>query len=207
MSLAKRKALAGISKEYNIFIIEDATYHLMNEKTEKAVATFAPEQTIHITSLSKTIAPGFRLAYVSVPKKYKNALSNALYNMNISVSPFMAELAARMIVSNQIDSIIESHRKNTIYRNGLVNYYLSEYNCRGEDTCIFRWLKLPSKISGSDFEKLALKHGVQIYAAERFAVGNSIPERAVRLSICATETIEELEQGLKILQQLLHTLH
>ena len=207
MSLARRIALARIAKEYNIFIIEDATYHLMCEKPVQAVASFAPEQTIYIATLSKTIAPGLRLAYVSVPKQYKKQLSNALYNMNISVSPLMAELAARMIVSNQIDTIIENHRKNTIYRNRLVNSYLSEYDCRGEDTCIFRWLKLPSKISGADFETLAVEHGVQVYAADRFAVGNSIPENAVRLSICAPEAIEELEQGLKILQQLLHSVH
>jgi len=199
--------LARIAKEYNIFIIEDATYHLMCEKPVQAVASFAPEQTIYIATLSKTIAPGLRLAYVSVPKQYRKQLSNALYNMNISVSPLMTELASRLIVSNQIDTIIENHRKNTIYRNRLVNFYLSEYDCRGEDTCIFRWLKLPSKISGADFETLAFEHGVQVYAADRFAVGNSIPENAVRLSISAPEAIEELEQGLKILQQLLHFVH
>lgn len=203
MSLARRKILAEVAKEYNIFIIEDATYHLMCEKSIQAVASFAPEQTIYIASLSKTIGPGLRLAYVSAPEQYKKSLSNALYNMNISVSPLMAELAARTIVSNQIDTIIESHRKNTIYRNKKVNCYLSEYDCRGEDTCIFRWLKLPSNTSGADFETLALEHGVQVYAAERFIVGNSIPEKAVRLSITATGTIEELEKGLKILQQLL----
>jgi DNA-binding transcriptional MocR family regulator len=54
---------------------------------------------------------------------------------------------------------------------------------------------------------LALEHDVQVYAAERFTVGNSIPEKAVRLSICAPETIEELEQGLKVLKQLLHSFH
>lgn len=203
MSLTSRKALAKIAREYNIFIIEDATYHLMNEKPIQAVASFAPEQTIYIANLSKTMAPGLRLAYISVPEQYRKSLSNALYNMNISVSPIMAELAARIIVSNQIDTIIESHRKNTIKRNQLVNYYLSEYDCLGEDTCIFRWLKLPSETSGTDFEALALQHGVQVYAAERFVIGNSIPEKAVRLSISAPETIEELERGLKILQQLL----
>ena len=59
MPLVRRKELARIAKENDIFIIEDATYHLM------------------------------------------------------------CKLAARMIVSNQIDRIIESHRKNTIRRNQL----------------------------------------------------------------------------------------
>jgi len=171
MSLTRRKALAQIAKEYNIFIIEDAAYHLMCKHPMQAVGTFAPDQTIYIASLSKTIGPGLRVAYLSVPDQYRRAISNALYNMNISVTPIMAELAARMIVSNKIDTIIKNHRKNTIDRNLLVDHYLSKYITSSENTGIFRWLKLPSSISGTEFEILALSHGVQIYAAERFTVG------------------------------------
>ncbi|WP_243136857.1 aminotransferase-like domain-containing protein [Alkaliphilus serpentinus] len=206
MSIEGRKALARIAKEYDIFIIEDAAYSLMHEKPLPAVASFAPEHTIYIASMSKAIGPGLRLAYISAPERYKKLLSNALYNMNISVAPLMAELAARMIVSNQIDGVIESHRKHTIDRNQLVNYYLSEYDCLGENTCIFRWLKLPGKISATDFEALALKHGVQVYGADRFTVGNSNPEKAVRLSIAAPETIKELEKGLIILRNLIRSI-
>jgi Transcriptional regulators containing a DNA-binding HTH domain and an aminotransferase domain (MocR family) and their eukaryotic orthologs len=206
MSLTRRKALAQIAKEYNIFIIEDAAYHLMCKHPMQAVGTFAPDQTIYIASLSKTIGPGLRVAYLSVPDQYRRAISNALYNMNISVTPIMAELAARMIVSNKIDTIIKNHRKNTIDRNLLVDHYLSKYITSSENTGIFRWLKLPSSISGTEFEILALSHGVQIYAAERFTVGNSIPEKAIRLSIGAPATIDELEEGLKILLKLLRSL-
>ena len=103
------------------------------------------------------MGPGLRLAYISVPERYKTLLANALYNMNISVSPLLAELATRMIVSNSIDQIIESHRRKTIERNRLVNKYLSGYDCQGDESCIFRWLKLPSKTTGAEFEALALE--------------------------------------------------
>lgn len=45
-----------------------------------------------------------------------------------------------------------------------------------------------------------------MYAAERFVVGNSSPERAVRISVCAPNTLEELEQLLMILKRLLRDL-
>ncbi|WP_246615247.1 aminotransferase-like domain-containing protein [Clostridium thailandense] len=205
MSLARRKVLGQIAEEHNILVIEDGTYHLMSEPIS-AVASFASERTIYIASLSKSVAPGLRLAYVSVPKMYKIPLSKALYNMNVSVSPLMAELSARLIVSGKINDIIEKHKKNTIERNKMVNEYLSQYDCRGDEKCIFRWLYLPTNVTGTKFEALALEHGVQVYAAERFAVGNTIPEKAVRLAICAPETVEELKRGLKILQQLLYSL-
>lgn len=65
-----------------------------------------------------------------------------------------------------------------------------------------RWLLFPGKITGAEFERLAAQHGVQVYAAEHFVVGNSCPERAVRVSVAVPETIEELEQGLIILRSL-----
>ena len=206
MSVENRKMIAVIAKNYKQFVIEDASYHLLNKNPLPAVASFAPEQVIYIASLSKSLAPGLRLAYVAVPSQFKEQVSKALYNINITVSPLLAELTARTIVSNQFEALIDGHREQTIRRNQVVNRYLADYTCLGVETGIFRWLLLPGKITGAEFETLAAQQGVQVYAAERFVVGNSCPERAVRIAVCAPKTIEELEQGLMILKRLLNDL-
>ena len=206
MSVENRKKIASVAKKYNQFIIEDGSYHLLNKNPLPAVASFAPEQVIYIAGLSKALAPGLRLAYVAVPSQYKEPISKALYNLNITVSPLLAELTARTVVSNQFELLIEGHRKQTIQRNQIVDRYLSDYKCLGVETGIFRWLQLPGKVTGAEFETLAEQEGVQVYAAERFVVGNSCPERAVRISVCAPNTIQELEQGLIILKRLLNDL-
>ncbi|GGH86376.1 DNA-binding transcriptional MocR family regulator [Pullulanibacillus pueri] len=206
MSIENRERIADIAKKYNQFVIEDGSYHLLNKNPLPAVASFAPEQVIYIASLSKALAPGLRLAYVAVPSQFKEPISKALYNLNITVSPLLAELTARMIVSNQFEVLIEGHREQTIRRNQVVNHYLEHYTCLGVETGIFRWLLLLGTITGAEFEALAAQQGVQVYAAERFVVGNSCPDRAVRVSVCAPETLEELEQGLRILKGLLNNL-
>lgn len=206
MSVENRRKIASIAKKYNQFIIEDGSYHLLNKNPLPAVASFAPEQVIYIAGLSKALAPGLRLAYVAVPSQYKEQISKALYNLNITVSPLLAELTARLIVSNQFEVLIEGHRKQTIHRNQIVDRYLSDYKCLGVETGIFRWLLLPGNITGREFETLAEQEGVQVYAAERFVVGNSCPERAVRISVCSPNTTQELEQGLIILKRLLKSL-
>ncbi|MFJ7971678.1 PLP-dependent aminotransferase family protein [Psychrobacillus sp. NPDC096389] len=206
MSVKNRKEIAAIAKKYNQFIIEDATYHLHDKEPFPAIASFAPERVIHIASLSKSIAPGLRLAYVATPIQFKELISKALYNLNISVSPLLAELAARTIVSNEFEVLIENHREETIRRNQVFNRFLADYTSLGNEAGIFRWLRLPGNITGAEFEKLAAENGVQVYAAERFVVGNSCPERAVRIAVCAPETMEELEQGLSIIKRLLNNL-
>ncbi|WP_458414863.1 PLP-dependent aminotransferase family protein [Schinkia sp. CFF1] len=206
MSVENRKVIAAMAKKYNQFIIEDASYHLLSERPLPAIASFAPDQVIYIASLSKSLAPGLRLAYVAVPSQFKESISKALYNLNVSVSPLLAELAARTIVSNQFEVLIKYHREQNISRNKVFNRYLEDFTCLGIETGIFRWLLLPGKITGAEFESLAAQQGVQVYAAERFVVGNSCPERAVRVAVCAPATLEELEQGLIILKGLLNNL-
>lgn len=202
MSLQKRKSIAEAAREYGLIVIEDGTYQLMAEAITP-IASFIPERSIYVASLSKSIAPGLRLAYIASPALYRPAISDALYTLNVSVSPLMAELSSRVIVSGLLDKIIQKHRANTKERNLIVNGYLNKYECKGDPYCIFRWLKLPDTISGLEFERNAHLKGVQVYAAERFAVGTATPKHAVRLAICAPKTTAELEKGMGILIGLL----
>lgn len=205
MSLARRQSLARIALEYNIFIIENATHHMMCQKSLPSIAAFAPEQTIYIAGLSETIAPGLRLAYLSVPKSYRQPVSAALYHMNESVTPLMADLTARTIVSKQLDHMIQMHKEAAIYRNQLLDYYFADYDCAGEKTSFFRWLKLPAFVTGLNFEKAALAYGVQICAAERFTLNGVTPENAIRICTGTPSSISDLARGFILLQHALHS--
>lgn len=203
MSKKCRKMIASFTKAHGLIVIEDGIHSLVSKKPLSAVATYAPEQIIYIASFSKTFLPGLRLAYIVTPIQYRTTLSNALYNINLSLSPFLTELASRMIASKDAEKIIEFNRNLTKKRNQLVNQYLADYTVLGAEECPFRWLLLPDHLSGEQFEAMAYQHGVQVYASERFAVGNAKPISAVRLAISAPANMDELETGLKILVELL----
>lgn len=203
MSEGLRRKIVEIAKKYNLLIIEDGTYNLSVEKKLLPLASLLPQQTFFIAGLSKALSPGLRLAYMAVPKTYHQQVRNALYNMAVNVAPLMSELAARMIVSGDIDITIKQHQQENKRRNALANDILADFTCYGDENCLFRWLLLPGELTGEQMEALALKKGVQVYAAGRFVVGKSIPTRAVRLSICAPQSIEELRQGLVVLRDIL----
>ena len=80
---------------------------------------------------------------------------------------------------------------------------LKDYNLLGDKYCNFRWLLLPEGWNGKIFETCAKNAGVQVYCAERFAVGNVPVPSAVRISIVAPKDLDELEKGLNILKSLL----
>lgn len=205
MSASTRKMIAKVAINNDLIVLEDAILSLMGEHTPAPIAAYAPENTLYISSTSKVVAPGLRLAFIVTPAIYRKKLSNALYNINIAVSPLMAELTTRLINSGMADKILAQHRTCTREQNAMVNHYLRGYSVLGEDTCIFRWLILPERFTGESFESKAYRAGVQLFAAERFTVGTAKPLRAVRLAVTAPGSIEKLEQGLKIIRNLLES--
>ena len=202
MSDTCKQMLAKIAIENELLIIEDGIFCLFNDKTRAAVASYAPENTVFIASLSKAIAPGLRLAYIVPPRRYYKMMLDALYNINLTLSPLIIELAGRTLASGKAEYLIEEQRNIAIERNLILNKILSDYDVYGLDTSLFRWLVLPKGWTGSAFEKTAHAQGVQVYAAERFAVGNTKPTAAVRIAVAAP-TLKEFKTGLEILVSIL----
>ncbi|MEA1962281.1 MAG: aminotransferase class I/II-fold pyridoxal phosphate-dependent enzyme [Bacillota bacterium] len=192
-----------MAKDKGLIVIEDAINTLLTKKPLPPIASYAPENVLYISSLSKIVSPGIRLAFIATPDAYRKQMEIALYNMNITISPFMAELAARMIHDGVADKIVQKRRIYTQAQNAIIDRYLDDYTVLGEDECNFRWLMLPVRFTGESFELCAYHAGVQVYAAERFAVGNAKPERAVRLAVTAPESTAQLEEAMKILRNLL----
>ncbi|WP_041956616.1 PLP-dependent aminotransferase family protein [Sulfurospirillum arsenophilum] len=203
MSEACKKMIARVAKQRDIIIIEDGIHSLLNETPRSTIASYAPEQTFYIASLSKIVAPGLRLAYIVTPSRYKNALTNAIYNLNITHSPFLLELASRMMASGKALKLVQDRRILAKECNHIVNKILGDFDVRGATSSSFRWLVLPEGIDANKIEEEAFNLGVQVYSSARFAVGTTKPISAIRLAITASRSLENLEKGLVILRDLL----
>lgn len=205
MSTHTRKEVAKVAKELNLIIIEDAINSLLKENPLPPIASYAKENTIYISSLSKTLSPGLRMAFVVSPDKYYKELSVGFYNINIMVSPILIETTIRLIQSEASSKILESRRDHTKERNQRINEILKDYRILGDNLCNFRWLLLPEGFTGKTFELCAKNAGVQLYGAERFVVGNSKIPAAVRIAVTAEPKDEEFERGLHILKEILES--
>ncbi len=203
MSLKTREEIAKIAKEYNIIIIEDGINSILSESYSIPIATLAPEQTIYISSTSKSLCAGLRISFIATPSIYKKTLESALYNINIMVSPFNAEIVHQLINSSIADKIIKERKEMAVKMSNLADSLLKDYNLVGDKYCNFRWLLLPEGWNGKIFETCAKNAGVQVYCAERFVVGNAPVPAAVRISIVAPKDLNELEKGINILKSIL----
>lgn len=198
MPLLLRKQVARIAIEYNLIIIEDAINTLLYDSSHilPPIQSFVPNHTIYLMSLSKTISPGFRLSFMATPKRFYKELSIAIYNNTISVSNLMIECVCRIINNGIAEYILEKRKDEIRKRNQLAETILGEYLIPCESTCNLRFLNLPDYFTGTSFELCARQAGVNLYAAERFTVGNSPVPKAVRLAITSPTTFEDYQEAL-----------
>lgn len=203
MSTETRRMIARVAGEENLLVIEDGINNLLEEKPVTPIAAFAPEQVIYISSLSKTVSPGLRTAFIHVPDRFHERLVTALYSMNISISPLLATVSAALIEDGAADEIVAGRKKDIRERNMIVNQILEGFVSPAQLTAPLRYVLLPEYFTGKSFEICAKQAGVEVYGAERFCVGNRIPEKAVRISVTTPPSLEVLTEGLNRLKALL----
>lgn len=198
-----RKMIARVAKEQDILIIEDAAHSMLMKEPKHAVASYLPEQTIYIASLSKTVAPGLRLSYIVSPERYKAAVAEALYALNVTVSPLLLELGSRIIASGKMPNFSDQYRNMIRERNALIDEMLFGYAVYGAPESLFRWLLLPEPWTGEEFESEAYRAGVQVYGCRKFSVGKAKPAAAARIESAGPKDMEELKKALEILKKVL----
>jgi len=203
MSLETRKMIAETARKENLLVIEDAINNLLEDNPLPPIAAFAPEEVVCLASLSKTIAPGLRTAFIYVPEKYHSDLSTLLYTTNISNSALLATISAGLIESGVADEIINERKQEIIKRNLITNEILDGFLINSELTCPFRYLSLPDYFTGKSFEICAEQAGVQVFGSERFSVGNKPAEKAARISVITPPTVEILTDALTRLKKIL----
>ena len=203
MSVEARKMIARVAREQKLLVIEDGLNNLLEERPAPPVASFAPDHIVYLSSLSKTVAAGLRTAFIHVPERYRQELVTTLYSMNISVSPLLATVSAGLIEDGLADEIVAERKQELRQRNLAADEILAGYLAAAEPTCPLRYLHLPERFTGEQFERRAEAAGVQVYGAERFAIGNRPAPKTARIAVTTPATLAELTEGLRRLKRAL----
>ncbi len=203
MPLVRREEIAEVIKASNLILIEDDTYSFLKNSELAPVSAFIPEQSIYINCTSKSLSAGLRVAFMAVAPTFRDQINRGVYNINLNTSHFNVEIVANLIETGLADQILEAKRREAEARNQITDEILHGFNLQGNKRDYFRWLLLPEGWTGREFELCAKAAGVQIYCAERFAVGSNPVPAAVRIATASPKNQEELIKGLNILKALI----
>lgn len=203
MDLKTRQFIGEFCTKYHLPVIEDAIYTLFSPKPLPPITSFAPEYGIFISSVSKILSPGLRLAIMHVPTQFYTPIWECLYAMHITPPALMTQLFTRLLLSDHFTQIRTLRTQELEERNLLFDKICPNLETKGNIYSPIRWLTLPKDLHPALFEKQAYEKGLQVYSADRFVVGNTPIPNAIRLSLISAHPLSEYEKGLKLLKELL----
>lgn len=203
MKLSTRQQIAEVVRRYGVILIEDDTYSFLQNTSFPPISSFIPEQSIYISSLSKSIGAGLRVAFLAVAPSLREPINRGIYNINLDTPNFNIGIVSNLVETGQAERIIEEKRNEAAARNKIFNEILGSFASTGNARDYFRWLALPDGWTGKEFELSAKLAGVQLFCAERFAVGSCPVPAAVRISTASVRHQSDLIKGLTIIKELL----
>jgi DNA-binding transcriptional MocR family regulator len=198
----RRKELANIAKRCNVRIVEDDPYWLLADAPPPPIATFAPEQVSYISTLSKCLTPGLRVAFVLIRDQHeRERFLVALRSFALMVAPLTAALATQWILDGSAAALMEGVRKEARLRHWMARDILAgRYSGTGDGLHV--WLELPGYWSSSQLARAADSEGIAVTPAEAFATGRR-SVNAIRISLGSIKDRGRLQTGLQRLSHLL----
>lgn len=199
----RRRALAEVARRHGAVIVEDDIYGFYAARGQLTYRELLPEQTIFVTSLSKSLTPLVRVGVIAPPARYMAAVRRRLRSECWGLPPYVAELAAALIETGTADQAADALRVEALARVELTQRMLGLGLMPMPGGAPHVWLALPP-LRAEQVARRASEAGVRVTPPTAVQVGEA-PVAGVRLCIMAPPTRPMLERGLATIARILAT--
>ncbi len=177
----KRARLLEWANRRNVLIVEDDPYRELYFETiseadlRSIKADDAEGRVIYLSSFSKTLAPGFRVAWMDAPEPLAAKLETAKQAEDLCTGPFdqriVFEAMRRGILQRRVP-LLRAHyqRKRDVMIDALRTELGGHVSWSTPQGGFFLWAKLPDQIDSDAMSARAINHGVIYVAGEAFFV-------------------------------------
>ncbi|WP_164868049.1 aminotransferase-like domain-containing protein [Rhodovarius crocodyli] len=202
MSLVRRQEVLEVCQRLGVTIIEDDVYGFLIEPSLPSFAALAPGRTIHVTSISKIVGPGWRLGYLKAPRPMQEALGIALRATTLMASSLAGEGISRLIASGALSGISARVRQEIAWRQRVAAGIFNGLRVRQHPAAFHLWMRLPVGWTAEEFTRRAAQRGVGVAPSPLFEMGRAAEDQAVRICVNAAPSVERLSEALGILRDL-----
>ena len=200
MGVTRRQALAKTAERHGLVVIEDDAYGFLLESALPPIASFAPDRTWHIASVSKILSPGLRVAWLRAPTVTQAwRLAADLHETAVMAPPLNAAIVAEWIGSGVFWQLAGAVRFEAQARQVIAARVLGPESYRAQAEGYHLWMPLPSGADPAEIVNTLRPHGLSVVGSDAFAVDRSTTAPALRVSIGGTISRERLERGLRLL--------
>jgi DNA-binding transcriptional MocR family regulator len=168
------------------------------------IATFAPDLTWHVSSLSKIISPALRVGFVRAPSaRAAWRLAADIHETAIMAPPLNAAVASCWIQDGTLQRLVGEVRGEAIERQRLAAEILTEAPYTAHPEGYHLWVSVPQDVSASHIVNTLRPAGLSVVQADAFAVEPAQSSPALRVSIGGSLSRERLARSLRMLDALL----
>lgn len=208
LSRGRREALIERAERYDLLLIEDNPYGLLDFKGEQlpCLHTMAPDRVIYLGTLSKIFSPGIRIGWAVAPAPIRAKLTLLKETADLSQSNLTQYVAQRWLASQPWLEQVEEFRE--LYRERC-DALLEELSQQLSDICswsvptggFFVWLRLPDGMDSKELLPSALQARVAYVPGRAFyADGSGANE--LRLSFCFPPS-DRIREGVRRLARVI----
>lgn len=200
MPESRRKKLVDIANEHDLLIIEDDPYGKLIYEGDfvRPIKSFDDEgRVIYLSTFSKILSPGFRLAWIVADEEIIRKLSIGKQALDLCSNTFAQYIANEFIESGYLDlhimRIIEMYRpKRDRMMESIKKYFPEDTICHKPRGGMFAWVTLPGDIDTEEMFLDAIKEKVAYIHGKAFHVdGGGASSMRLNFSYSSEELIEE----------------
>jgi len=194
MGLARRREVARIVSESGAWLIEDDPYSRLLDAPLPALTSLIPDRAFHVATLSKTLSPGLRVAFLAAPSDaMAEQIAAALHATSLMGSPLTTAIAVRWIRDGVAERVLAGVRAEARARRAIAAELLP--TALGAAEGVHVWLDLPAGWDASRIRALAAARGLSLVTAEAFATTPDHPH-GLRISLGAAPKAVVLREAL-----------
>jgi DNA-binding transcriptional MocR family regulator len=175
-----------IARRHGLLIIEDAAYAFLAENPPAPLADLAPERTVYVSGLSKSVATGLRVGFVVAPLQHVPALERTIKATTWNTPGVMTAIATAWLDDGTVMQLEAEKRRDAQARQVVAGEVLAGLRCIRHPSSYFLWLPLSEDARADQIAMALMRENVSVSTAEPFATSANVPH-AFRLALGSVE--------------------
>ena len=209
MPESNRKELLELASEYDLLVIEDDPYGELRyegEDLKPMVGLDDEGRVIYLSTFSKILAPGFRLAWIIAPEKIRRRLVLAKQASDLCTNSFGQYVAYHYLDRGLMDEMIARTRALYMKKRETMLQAMREHFPEGSTWTepqggLFLWATMPKGIDTHNSLMKSLENKVAYVPGTAFHTEGGARE-SMRLNF-SFPTIEQIKEGIRRLGEVM----
>jgi DNA-binding transcriptional MocR family regulator len=193
-----REQLITIARRHGLLIIEDGSYAYLAEHPPPPLAATAPDITVHVSGMSKSVATGLRVGFLIAPASLRDALERAIRVTTWNTPVLTTAIVCRWIEDGTVEHLEALKRDDARARQAIARRELADLQIVGHPSSYFAWLPLPDDARADRIATVLARQQIAVATAEPFSTTTHTPQ-AIRVALGSTD-LNSLEATLRIVR-------